>query len=394
MSELRGVRDGHGGDGSQARDSGVAAPGSDGRQMRVCPRCGASLFADMDVCYGCLYDFSRSHGGVGDGMPPSADGEGRERGSGKVKGGCGPGGARALGPGDTAVRAWAPGVVPVRPGGAAVPAGGERAEGIAAPGAPREAGRSSGASAGNVGASLACAGGPAAMPVGAAGGTGAPCGGACVPPGDRGHDAAIPSEEGEIWGSLDEVWDDEGGAGGAEADDVGHRSDGTCQDDAPCADDGCRRADAEGPHGAERRADACSRAAAGSAPDACGAVSRPLSDAHATMRLMGPCPAGTSAWVRVSAPGMAITCAVPEDGLVVGRDADSDLSVASMAVSRHHLRLLPEGQGVLACDLGAKNPALLNGRPLVGDVLVGAGDIVEIRGSGVTICVPEGRGVA
>lgn len=33
---------------------------------KVCPRCGQELFADMDVCYGCLYDFSKdvttSHG--------------------------------------------------------------------------------------------------------------------------------------------------------------------------------------------------------------------------------------------------------------------------------------------------------------------------------------------
>ena len=26
---------------------------------KVCPRCGQLLFKDMDVCYGCLYDFSR-----------------------------------------------------------------------------------------------------------------------------------------------------------------------------------------------------------------------------------------------------------------------------------------------------------------------------------------------
>ena len=39
---------------------------------KVCPRCGEVLFADMDVCYGCLYDFrkeggaGRSGGGVGE----------------------------------------------------------------------------------------------------------------------------------------------------------------------------------------------------------------------------------------------------------------------------------------------------------------------------------------
>lgn len=29
---------------------------------KVCPQCGQELFADMDICYGCLYDFSRSEG--------------------------------------------------------------------------------------------------------------------------------------------------------------------------------------------------------------------------------------------------------------------------------------------------------------------------------------------
>lgn len=30
-----------------------------GYETRVCPRCGAELYADMSVCYGCLYDFAR-----------------------------------------------------------------------------------------------------------------------------------------------------------------------------------------------------------------------------------------------------------------------------------------------------------------------------------------------
>lgn len=30
-----------------------------GYATRRCPRCGAELYADMDVCYGCLYDFTR-----------------------------------------------------------------------------------------------------------------------------------------------------------------------------------------------------------------------------------------------------------------------------------------------------------------------------------------------
>ena len=30
---------------------------------KTCPRCGEELFADMQVCYGCLYDFTRSDNG-------------------------------------------------------------------------------------------------------------------------------------------------------------------------------------------------------------------------------------------------------------------------------------------------------------------------------------------
>lgn len=37
--------------GSQKEREGVG--------YKTCPRCGEVLFADMDVCYGCLYDFSR-----------------------------------------------------------------------------------------------------------------------------------------------------------------------------------------------------------------------------------------------------------------------------------------------------------------------------------------------
>ncbi len=32
--------------------------------VKVCPRCGAKTFADMDVCYGCLYDFTTGEGEV------------------------------------------------------------------------------------------------------------------------------------------------------------------------------------------------------------------------------------------------------------------------------------------------------------------------------------------
>lgn len=40
-------------------DAGLLAPTGNTIATKTCPRCGQILFADMDVCYGCLYDFSR-----------------------------------------------------------------------------------------------------------------------------------------------------------------------------------------------------------------------------------------------------------------------------------------------------------------------------------------------
>lgn len=47
-------------------------------ETKSCPRCGAELYADMSVCYGCLYDFARDAGRVPEPRPspaeaPSAD---------------------------------------------------------------------------------------------------------------------------------------------------------------------------------------------------------------------------------------------------------------------------------------------------------------------------------
>ena len=39
---------------------------------KTCPRCGEELFRDMDVCYGCLYDFTRKPD-----LPPLAADEGK-----------------------------------------------------------------------------------------------------------------------------------------------------------------------------------------------------------------------------------------------------------------------------------------------------------------------------
>ena len=48
-------------------------------ETKMCPRCGAELYADMSVCYGCLYDFTRDVGHAPGALPspvgaaPSSD---------------------------------------------------------------------------------------------------------------------------------------------------------------------------------------------------------------------------------------------------------------------------------------------------------------------------------
>lgn len=52
--------------------AGTQAHDEEEVQTKTCPRCGELLFADMDVCFGCLYDFAR-------------DSEGRARGGGHAQ---------------------------------------------------------------------------------------------------------------------------------------------------------------------------------------------------------------------------------------------------------------------------------------------------------------------
>ncbi len=49
-------------EGRTAQGRGSLRGGRDA--VKTCPRCGARTFADMDVCYGCLYDFTTGEGEV------------------------------------------------------------------------------------------------------------------------------------------------------------------------------------------------------------------------------------------------------------------------------------------------------------------------------------------
>ena len=48
---------------------------------KTCPRCGSELYADMMVCYGCLYDFTRERDASAE-LPPPTPGLGESAGDG------------------------------------------------------------------------------------------------------------------------------------------------------------------------------------------------------------------------------------------------------------------------------------------------------------------------
>ena len=245
-------------------------PAGEGRELKVCPQCGARLFADMDVCYGCLARIPKGDVGCDNGADP-------------------------------APRAVPPSHMP------------------APHVAPNE---------GDAFGELDCEGG----------------------------------RDTEVWGSLDELW--------AEARVPGEGEEAAQSRDRTPRRRACDLADPALPDPF--------------APDGGGD-----GDADKTMALAPVGAAADGVRVRVCTPGLSATCVVPKRGLSVGRDADNAVALHSMAVSRHHVRLFPCEAGVMAQDLGATNPALLNGMELVGAALLGAGDVLELRGAGATICLFE-----
>lgn len=88
---------------------------------------------------------------------------------------------------------------------------------------------------------------------------------------------------------------------------------------------------------------------------------------------------GFTVWVC----GKDVRVGVPllERGLSVGRDAENDVVLRSRCVSRRHLRLERRGERVLVRDLGATNPAEVNGAPLEGESLLASGDEVNVCGT-------------
>lgn len=93
--------------------------------------------------------------------------------------------------------------------------------------------------------------------------------------------------------------------------------------------------------------------------------------------------------LRVITGDVEVSCQVPEEGLSVGRGPDNDLVLRGRAVSRHHLRILPDAAGLLVVDQGATNPALVDGVPVGESARASVGSVIGVCGTRLEVV--EGR---
>lgn len=80
---------------------------------------------------------------------------------------------------------------------------------------------------------------------------------------------------------------------------------------------------------------------------------------------------------------------VEDESLVVGRAADSGLSLADPFLSRRHSRLFRKGAGLFVEDLGSRNGTLLNGNPVLSPTQVRPGDVIRVSNSTIRISSGE-----
>ncbi len=76
--------------------------------------------------------------------------------------------------------------------------------------------------------------------------------------------------------------------------------------------------------------------------------------------------------------GIARPCPLPLAGeAIIGRTADADISIPSVAVSRRHARLSTGPRMVCIADLGSRNGTRINGEMLEGERLLEYGDVLN-----------------
>ena len=91
--------------------------------------------------------------------------------------------------------------------------------------------------------------------------------------------------------------------------------------------------------------------------------------------------------VQLSNALVDVTVPIPRSGLVIGRGTSCHVVLHERSVSRRHLGIQERDGIVTASDLGAKNQATLNGRPVGQGARLSVGD--ELRVCGMTITLVD-----
>ena len=89
-----------------------------------------------------------------------------------------------------------------------------------------------------------------------------------------------------------------------------------------------------------------------------------------------------SSWaLHMSTDSVDVDVAVPPHGLVMGRSPACDVVLHARSVSRQHVHVEPDADGLFVRDLGARNAPRINGRPVSGEAHMSPGDELLLCGT-------------
>ncbi len=102
----------------------------------------------------------------------------------------------------------------------------------------------------------------------------------------------------------------------------------------------------------------------------------------------------TSLGLRWQEADRTVTLPLPGDRvLVIGRDPACDVVFDEMSVSRRHCEIAPDGEGGWHLKhLSYKNPTWLNGKLVVGQAPLVAGDVLQLTMVELRVVAAEGEG--
>lgn len=89
--------------------------------------------------------------------------------------------------------------------------------------------------------------------------------------------------------------------------------------------------------------------------------------------------------LRICDPTLEVVVALGPAGVVVGRGEDCDVVLHATSVSRRHVQVEPAGDAALVRDLGATNPARLDGGEISDEVRMVVGQTLDVCGTLMTL---------